>query len=1199
MLKRVLLACIPASAALLAAGTPPASAADACISPKVTEALAACGGATPGPSPARRTPVTVGQVAPPAAKSAQKPLPPDAALSAVELRRGLANLQSVQLLITQLQGLETLLGNTPSGSADRPGLLRRLADGYVELETASFRKKTESRMRADESKRKDPGKAAGFSAEAQRAEKVEVAARQAAIKHYVQLRSQYPRWCQSPGQSPATASGCADETLYNLAYEHEQAGDLNQARAAYLDLIQTAPTSKYVPTAYLAFGELFFQEAQGDPAKWALAEQSYREVIRYPAPENKVLGYAHYKLAYVYWNKGDLVAALTELKRTIDVGAQFPTLPNAAQLAVSARRDLVPLYAQSGDPRKAHDFFRPLSGDGAGETARTFRLMGELGQSYLDVGRFHDGIELYQDLLRRDRGDRSCEYQAHVTEATLALKTGDKAAAKSELDRLLLLEQRFRGEAHPDEAKATCASLTAAHAVETAMIWHLEAVGSGNVRGTGSAETMAATADLYDRVVKQFSAAQFARFEFPRVVKQDWPTLLKVKAARADLLYAQKDWPRCGAAFDAVVEEEPRGPLAAESAYASALCYQKAYLAAHEGGSARVGLHASSASAVASRELAPLEKAMLASFDRFLCIARADPTDKAAYDNYVEVEYARARTYFDAHHWPEAAAAFRGVALARADHELGAFASQLYLEALNVMTTHGSPACVEDMGKDLPLLVERYCGGQKAGASAEQCGTLAKIQRDVDWQRVDGSVKQIGDAQGPEHAREWEQAAEAYLHIWTQYGREACLAKQPACERMDQVLYNAARAFQAARLVAKAIAVRKILLEPRYNLDRTALSQKTVYEIGGNYQAIAVYEDAGTWYERFAHDSPGNEKAPAALQDAIVLRLGLGQEEQAIRDADLFDRTYRARHPALAAQIAFAVGVHYAEHDEYEKARRRLTAAMGDIDRSGTIDVQIQAHAMLGRVLARGGGEAGAATEYARVRSLFKDPQAVLAKVNAGGGDEGQQGRRAAKLLTAVGEAIFFSAEQKRRAVEGLKFPAYTGSGRREDVLAHIRGKVAAWAQKKQPAIEEAEREYRKILDVQPAAPPRWVIASGERVGQMWGRFVAEFRAAPIPREWRQHGPSPYGDLTWEEILAAYLEGIDKASEPYRLRAKVAYQACLTYSSTYQYFDDHSRSCEKWLSRNYSAEFHVMDELRGAPSRLAARIDGQPALLAP
>jgi tetratricopeptide (TPR) repeat protein len=1184
MHQRISMVLLPAAIATVAAVSP-ASARDACIPPKVSESLTSCAGIAPAAAAPRRASggVVVRSIAPP--KQTAPGVPNPTAVSVAEIRRGLAGVRRVQLLITEIQGLETLLSATPAGAPDRPGLIRRLADGYVELEASASRSKLEGRASADEIRRKDPARAAALVAEAAKSEKVESAARQAAIKYYGELASKHPRWCQSV--TPGKISGCVDETLYNLAYEHEQAGELDKARKTYLELINVAPQSRYIPNAYLAFGELFFQEAQGDPSKWGLAEQSYREVVKYPAPDNKVAGYAHYKLGYLYWNKGDLAQSVSEFKKTIEHGTQFSALPGAKQLAHAARRDIVPVYALAGDPRKAHDFFKPLSGDASGESGRTMKMMADLGQSYLDTGHYPDAIQLYRDLLKRDPGPRSCVYQARVTEATLVVRSGDKVASKAELDRQLDAERRFRGEGHGDEDKRACANTTASLVVETAMAWHLEAVGSAGVRGTAHPQTMAFAADLYDRVVKQFTAEQFASFEFPRIVKEDWPTLLKIKYARADLYYFQKDWKRAGPAFDAVVAEQPNGPLAAESAYASLLSYQNAYLAAHAGHSDRIGVGTrGTAEALAPREISEEQKAMLASFDRYLCMIKPAAGDREAYEKYVEVEYARARIYFEARDWPRAAAAFRAIALKHADTDSGIYAGQLYLEALNVMGTRGTPACFDDMREDVPRLFELYCKGDKARTGGEQCVTLFQIKMDLD--RL--------DAQDKVSAGRFEAGANAYLKIWTEHGQPACEAKQPLCRKMDEVLYNAARAFQAARLLAKSISVRKMLIDPRNNLDKTELARKAVFEIGQNFQAIAVYDEAASWYERFARDSQELAKAPDALQDAIVLRLGLGQQEQAVRDAELFDKVWGHKQPALAAKIAFALGAHDVEHDDLESGRRRLTKAMGDIDRSATIDVQIEAHALLGRVLARSGGVTGAAQEYARVRELFKDPQRVIAKMNPEGGDEATNARRLAKVLTAVGEAIFFSAEQKRRLAEAIRFPEYKGSGKREDVLHHINTKVGDWMKKKRPAIEEAEREYLKVLAIQPAPPPKWVIASGARVGHLWGKFVAEFRAAPIPKEWQQSGMSPFG-TTWEEIRLTYVGGLDDASEPDRQRAKGAFRACLDYSVRYQFFDDQARSCERWLSKNYATEYHAVDELRASPSWIGVRVEGQPATL--
>src|SRR5262249_43889620 len=142
---------------------------------------------------------------------------------------------------------------------------------------------------------------------------------------------------------------------------------------------------------------------------------------------------------------------------------------------------------------------------------------------------------------------------------------------------------------------------------------------------------------------------------------------------------------------------------------------------------------------------------------------------------------------------------------------------------------------------------------------------------------------------------------------------------------------------------------------------------------------------------------------------------------------------------------------------------------------------------------------------------------------------EGGAERRIGKAMTAGGGGLFFFAEQKRKEGDKIRFPEYKGSGIRADVLQHINTKGADWIKKKRTAIEEAEREYLKIKDMKPA-PPKWVIAAGARVGQMWGKFVAEFRAAPIPKEWLGSGPSPYGGVTWEEIRGAYYGEIDVTS---------------------------------------------------------------------
>ena len=55
--------------------------------------------------------------------------------------------------------------------------------------------------------------------------------------------------------------------------------------------------------------------------------------------------------------------------------------------------------------------------------------------------------------------------------------------------------------------------------------------------------------------------------------------------------------------------------------------------------------------------------------------------------------------------------------------------------------------------------------------------------------------------------------------------------------------------------------------------------------------------------------------------------------------------------------------------------------------------------------------------------------------------------------------------------------------------------------------------EYKKIIDLQPSPPPQWVIAAGSRVGAIWGQFVEEFRAAPIPAAMKKDIAGISGEL--------------------------------------------------------------------------------------
>ncbi len=1186
---------------LVAGAVPSARAADVCIDEKAKASLNACGGNGPkefdvgkhGKNPQ----VNFHSAPPPADLKKRdqqtKPSAPSLLDAPRDERKSRLQARQRALLITEISGLESLFATTRKNAPDRPQLGRRLAEAYVEMEAAAFRDKTEAEIKRDGFKKSNPQAAGQQQTYANDAEKVMKLARKKAIENYTLIVADYPTYAS------------LDEVLYYLAYEYEQASDLKNARSVYYDLIKKRPDSKYIPNAYLAFGELFFNEAQGDPSKWENALQAYEEVIKYPPPNNKVFGYAWYKLAYVFWNTGQLDKSLNAFKKTIDFGVVHTQLPGAGKLAESARRDVIPVYALKGDPAQAYNFLHNISGDQQGSNERTYKMMDDLGNNYLDTGHYPEAIQLYRDLIGRDKSGRHCVYQAHITEATMALKSGNKDAIVKEVDSQVKIALEFKTSSYSPELKQECANKSAALATETAMAWHLEAVGSGGQRGTGDLKTMSAAATLYKKVVDTFNAQEFATFSFPRVVKEDWPNIYKIKYAMADLLYFQKDWAKCGPAFDSVVAEGPTAPEAPEAAYASVLCYQNIYEETHKGGADRKGAgnlpgsgkaqSAAAQRAAESEKLRPKDmtdnqKGMVSAFNRYICYINPPKSDTAGQEQLVEVKYARARTYFESQHWEEAAIGFRDIALNNADRDVGVYASQLYLESVNVLGSHFSKTtCFDDMEQDVPKFVELYCQGEKAAKNADACTSLNKIQVDILRLKAQKSVERADKEGGRDAISLYEKGGTAYFEMFRRYCQDPVGNGQPPqAEKCDEIAYNAARSFQAARLVAKAITVRRSLIAYDEKLKlNSPLAKKATFEIAGNYQAIAVYDLAADWFERYAKNDPKAPEADKALSDAVILRLGLGQEDQAIDDARTFTKNYGGAKPAQTASVAFAVGAHYAEQGQWDKAKGALSGSMGIIDKAGP-DIQVQARATLGRVYLQGGkgaGEAQARGEYAKVRALWSDPVRAEAAIRAAypSEDDASKDRRLAKALNAVGEAYFFAAEERRKAeVETIKFPAYSGPGDKATVTNHIRTKVKDWYEKKRAAIEKVGPEYVKILDLKPKSPPKWKIAAGSRAGMMWGDLVDDFRRAPIPTAWKSD----------PELRGVYYDSLDAASEPFKVRnAKPALKACLDLSVQNQYFDEYSRTCEVWLAKNYKSEYHIVDELRGAPSLSNSGLD--------
>lgn len=158
----------------------------------------------PEPAPASAEPGALG------ASEAPAPIRTEAteAPSPRDTRKFATTPRSRALLVTEIQALERLLQATPSQAHDRPVLVHRLAEGYVELRYAAERDGADAHL-------------------------VQTS-RQRAVELYALLAREYPNY------------GRLDHVLYYAGYEHELGGALTEARALYRELARRFPSSGFL-----------------------------------------------------------------------------------------------------------------------------------------------------------------------------------------------------------------------------------------------------------------------------------------------------------------------------------------------------------------------------------------------------------------------------------------------------------------------------------------------------------------------------------------------------------------------------------------------------------------------------------------------------------------------------------------------------------------------------------------------------------------------------------------------------------------------------------------------------------------------------------------------------------------------------------------------------------------------------------------
>ncbi len=870
-----------------------------------------------------------------------------------------------------------------------------------------------------------------------------------------------------------------DEVLFFLARNLLLRDRTDQeAMKAYRALIQKFPDSPYVPDAWMAFGEYYFDKANKAERNPNLkkALEAYKKAAEYQ--ESSVYGYALYKQGWVQFNLGDFAAAL-DLFRAVVYFGELPTstIPADRKLALvkEARKDYVRTWPHVGSAEAAFDDFRRVGGE-----AGSWDMLRTLADLYWTDGKDREAILVYHRLIK----ERPLSVDAPFAQSrivTMAGRMGNKALAVQQAHVFVKVLEGFEGSAEgkdPKNAKATAeARSTAENTLRTlALRYHNE------WKKTDNAEVAGYATSVYTDYLEVFGGSASA---------------YEMRFYHAELLYALGRFAEAGDEYDRVValdvaalEGKSSQVRAGEAAGKAGKWFGDALegaMFAHEEACKALPAVAAQSGAKKKVPLAPAREKLVKAYERY---ARWAPDGKLA----SKAAFRAGKLYYDHYTYAEAIDLFTRVAL---DHPSGGeaeYATNLVLDAYNELADW----------RNLNGWAKRFY------ANAPLVGAHPKLKEDLPRVIEQSSFKIIEEL---EQKKDWEGAAEAYL---------AFVRDWPATALGATALYNASVDYARGHRVDKAMEVRELLLQ-KYPGD--ALAPRCLYDNAEGFEAIADFDRAADAYERYFREWKRTRGAPAAARkdpkgrdakdgkeagkpapaaqayeekkatdaiiNAAVFRAGLRDWARAEANSQAYLDTWPEGPDA--ARLSLSLADLAARQGQAQKELTRLEAWQRSHAR--TPDDWLWAQHRIARLMEKGGNAAGGKRAF----------------------DQGlEYWRKNRDKVKDRGLPI--AAEAALRELE-------PGFAEYRKLDLNVPQKDLKWQlERKGAKLKKLEEQYTAIVKLGVAEP---AVCALERIGRLYENFARVFHDAPVPREIKAN----------PEFLEEYKAQLAEQAEPLEQKA--------------------------------------------------------------
>jgi len=1018
----------------------------------------------------------------------------------------------------QIQALKKIISLSPDPQ-EVPSLLFRLGEFYWE----------ESKFYFFEANRKDDelinamnrNDAAGQ--QRAKAEKAELAAKQKeygklAVEQYTKIVQEFPKFERT------------DEVLFFLGQYLMEEGQDRKALVAFKRLVEKHPKSKYIPDAYLAFGEYYFNNSKGKRPELEKALVAYKKAAEFP--ESQVYAFALYKQGWCHYNMGDYEAAKDKFKTVVLYGALAGA--NAVEkdggksgkssLMREARTDYVRAYAHQGDVAQARADF----GKVATNPEDRFTMMKQLANLYYGDGKDREAAITYNALIKeKPLSPEAPGFQGRIVDCILRM--GNKERTVAQVRRLvkIMKEVESSGVIKDDKDKkllAEAKELSERTLSNLAVTWHNEG------KKTRNEETFRYADSVYSDYLTLFPESPKAydlRFFWAELLNDN---LQKYDKAAANYTLVVLQDAKVLEAKDDKGKPKPGKPgkWLQNASYNAVLAYDEVVKAGEARGEGNKS-EAVGTDITKKATIPTLKKALLDACERYLKYVPKG-------DKRVEIAFKAANIYYRHNHFDEAVLRFSEIALGYPDYkfETGERASEiaanLILDSYNLL---------QDFAK-VNEWARRFYANDKLA--------VGKFREDLAKLIEQSSFKLVSQL---EEKKEFEKAAEAYLSFVKDF---------PQTEIADLALYNASIDFYKAKMLDKTIDVRKRLFaqypRSKYVPDSIYANAEALEAVGDFEDAAATYEAYVRGYERSVADKgagkPRNKKgdnkkgddkpavpqkweeskAQVALFNASTYRAGLGQTKAALRNREHYLELWPKAKDADEIRMSIidltgksGGGMRAIKMlEEYE--RDNMRSASKFLSAEGRI---IDLYKKMGK-------SRDVSRMYTRVFEHFDQlPRRVQTTLEK-------------PALATAAQAQFLAVDPDWQEYKRLKL--YWGAPPSPD-------RFRASIQDKSRALQVVEKKYVQTVSL---GAPEPAICALHRIGQAYDHFADRVINAPMPRGLD------------EEAQQALRDEFSNQAQPLKDKAIEAFAATVSKSRELDVYNDCAAESLKMLRTTYAPE---------------------------